>query len=296
MTLGNVDMRKPDSVAVAVPVAVVALALLLGSSAGAQLGVAEQKCIDEYNNRVRLVGQQAGKDYGKCIRNAGKGSELDPDHCVNDDIPGKIAGKTAKLVALYADGKCTGLEPIQQGATVGSDAAIDATHKLVRDLFGNPIGGVVNPGKDEAKCQGKAHQRAQQLFTENLKEFRKCKQDGMEVGVVLNSVNLESACMTPAIPDLSGKIVKKAGKLTGDVTSVCAGLSVGQTFPGLLQTPHPGICALAVSNDSATALGECIEERVNCRVCDALNEADGTDVDCDLFDNGVIEGSCSDDL
>src|SRR5262245_1717929 len=92
-----------------------ALIFAFGTSAQAALTSAEQKCIDGYNNKTRLVSQQAGKSARACIKNAGKGKEPNPDNCIVNNTDGKIAGKEAKVQDLYDSGKCTGLEPIQQG-------------------------------------------------------------------------------------------------------------------------------------------------------------------------------------
>ena len=73
-----------------------ALVLLLGSSAQAALSSAQQKCIDGYNNKLRLVSQQAGKSARACIKNAGKGKEPNPDACILTNPDGKIAGKEAE--------------------------------------------------------------------------------------------------------------------------------------------------------------------------------------------------------
>jgi hypothetical protein len=259
-----------------------ALVLLAGSSAYAQLLSADQKCIDGYNNKLRLVSQQAGKDYRKCVKDAGKGTVADPEVCVATDAPGKIAGKVAKVTDLYTLGKCTGAEVIQQGAPAGSTAHIDGVQNLTRDLFGDPITtNIVSPGKAEAKCTDKAIQRATQAFTESVKTFRKCKKDGMKAGAIVDEATLEAACMTPTIPDPSGKIAGKVAKMITDVTANCTS-SQSTLFPGLDAGCHA----------SGAALAQCIDTRIHCRVCETLNEADGMNRDCDLFDDGLGNGSC----
>jgi hypothetical protein len=261
----------------------VAVSLLIAASAFAQLSKEDQKCIDQYNNKLRLVSQTSGKDYRKCVKNAGKGKEADPDTCVKNDTPGKISGKTAKVDALFAaGGKCDPVPAvIVQSAAVGNQAHIDGTENLTFDLFGDPVSGVVSPGKDEAKCQDKAIQRSMQLFTEKVKVFRKCKKDGMKAGTVTDAATLETECLTPTIPDPKSKISKKATKLTGDVGAACTGVSIATLFPG--------VCS---GSANATALGDCIERQTECRVCETLNAADGTARDCDLFDDGLANGSC----
>ena len=259
-----------------------AMALFLPvAGANALLSTSEQKCIDGYNNKLRLVGQQAGKDYRKCIKDAGKGRVADPDACVLADEPDKVADKVLKVSELYSGGKCNGTEPIQQGAAPATAAMIVASQGLVHDVFGDPINGVVSPGKAEAKCQDKAYKRAELLFTEMLKTFRSCKKDGMKLGYIADSASLESQCMTPTIPDPKGKIAKKMAKLLDDVIVTCHGVSIATLFPG--------VCS---GSFSPYYLGQCIEQRVGCRACEALNASDGMSRDCDLFDDGIDNSSC----
>src|SRR5262245_29872955 len=91
-------------------------ALLIASGAlGQGLPKEDQKCIDGYNNKLRLVSQQAGKSVRKCVKDAAKAG-ADPETCIVSDADGKIAGKQAKVTDLYTTMKCMGTEVIQQGA------------------------------------------------------------------------------------------------------------------------------------------------------------------------------------
>jgi hypothetical protein len=258
--------------AVVVPVAL---------AASAQLSNDQQSCIDGYNNQTRKVSQQAGMSARNCIKNAGKGKETDPENCIVNNTDGKIALKEAKVTLLYTVVKCLGTEPIQQGAVTGNAAHRGALTDLAHDVFGNPVSGVVSPGKNEAKCQDHATLRAVQLFTEEVKALRGCKKTAMKAGTVTNSTTLEAQCMTPWILDPKEKIDKKKQKLLAEVNKDCMGLTLSLLFPGRCAT-----------EPTTTDVADCIEERTECRVCLALNAADGTSVNCDLIDNGVADGSC----
>ena len=142
----------------------------------------DQKCIDQYNNKLRLVSAAAGKDYRNCIKNAGKGTP-GAEGCLTGDTPGKIAGKAQKVTDLYAvGGKCTGAEPIQQGAAAGNAAHTQGPLDLTHDIFGDPVldATVVSVDKDTAKCQDKMEQRSGQAFTEIVKAHRSCKKNAHE--------------------------------------------------------------------------------------------------------------------
>jgi hypothetical protein len=58
------------------------------------------------------------------------------------------------------------------------------------------------------------------------------------------------------------------------------GVALDQAFPGC-----------GVANDAA--LGACLDERIRCRACLLLNAADGLARDCDVFDDGTADASCS---
>jgi len=131
----------------------IAVSLLIAGSALAQLPKEDQKCIDQYNNKLRLVSATAGKDYRKCIKDAGKGAP-NAENCLDTDAPGKIAGKAAKVTALYGD-KCTGAEVIQQGAATGNAAHTAGPLDLTHDLLGDPVNDatVVSVDKPTAKSR-----------------------------------------------------------------------------------------------------------------------------------------------
>jgi hypothetical protein len=208
---------------------------------------------------------------------------VNAENCIINNTDGKLAGKEAKVSELYLPGgKCVGPYAIQQGAATGIAAHRGAIEDLAHDLFGNPVANTFDPGSPDDKCQDKAIHRATQLFTEQMKVFRKCKKDGMKDNVVTNSANLETECMSePGIPDPSLKIAGKRQKLIDDVNDNCGMISIPTRFSG--------VCADSVG---AAGLGACISRQTNCRVCLALNEADGTDADCDIFDDGISNGSC----
>lgn len=104
----------------------------------------------------------------------------------------------------------------------------------------------------------------------------------MHAGTVTDSISLEAQCLTPSIPDPNGEIARQIRKLTDCVNAHCTGVPLATLFPGLDASCHA----------SAAALGTCIKRHVQCRACAALNEADGTVRNCDLFDDGTANSSC----
>src|SRR5262249_48165846 len=80
--------------------------------------------------------------------------------------------------------------------------------------------------------------------------------------------------------DSKGKIAGARAKLNDAISSKCGGVSTARALPGL--------CA----GLSGAALGDCIDQRVECRVCLAINGIDNLAVDCDLSPAGQPTTSC----
>lgn len=263
------------------------MAAVLVTAAGAegQLAAPVVQCIDGYNNTLRLVSQQAGKSARACLRAAAKSDETDPDTCVVANSDGKIAGKEAKVQALYASGKCGGAEPIQRGAAIGTAAHRGAATDLIHDLFGDPVtAAVIGLDSGDARCLDTVLKRGVQAFAAIAKGHRQCKRDGLRSGAVLDAATLDAACGAFAQVDAGGKAQARLTHLVGDV-----GVACGTTTAGLA-TLFPGLDAPCHADGGA--LGGCVAERIRCRTCLALNEADGQHIDCDLFDDGVDDASC----
>jgi len=261
----------------------IAVSLLVAGSALAQLPKEDQKCIDGYNNFLRLVSAQAGKSARSCVKNSAKGAETNVENCVVANTDGKIAGKEAKVSALYGV-KCTGSEVIQQGAATGNAAHRGAITDFIHDLFGSPVPmGAMGVGKSDGKCLDKAVQRSTQAFTEIIKAHRGCKKNGLKTTIV-DEATLDAACGTFATIDSGGKAAGKLAKVSADVTAACGTLDT--TLPALF----PGLSAGCTA--SATALGLCLQAKTRCEACQTLNTADGQSIDCDTFDDGTVNGSC----
>lgn len=260
----------------------VSLLLLAGSAFAQGLSKDEQKCIDAYNNSLRLVSAQAGKSARACVKNGAKGAETNVNNCVVSNTDGKIAGKTTKVTGLYGS-KCTGTEPIQQGAATGNAAHVDGITDFMNELFGDPI---AQPPVDKAdgKCLDKAVQRSTQAITEIIKAHRSCKKNAMKAGSVTSSATLDAECGNFAQIDAGGKALAKLNKANSDTAAACGAAT--STLPTLF----PGLEAGCTS--TAAALGLCVVRESRCAACLILNEADGQSMDCDLFDDAVANGSC----
>lgn len=258
-----------------------AFAWLLAASAEAQLTNDEVRCIDTYNNKLRLVSQQKGKDITTCIKDFIH-DKLPPgqtqDACVAKVAPG-TKGAIEKVTKLYETDTCTGSEPIQMGVYAGTTAHVGGMIALTHDLLGTPISTV--PGSTEAKCKENVVKRTVQTFIEQVRVFRNCCRDKMRAGIVTDSVSLQASDCLPTASDTIDS--KSAGKVLDALQARCAGIARASIFAGLANG-----CSSSVSSTQ-----DCIVHRIDCRVCQTLNTADGTARDCDLFDDGLANLSCT---
>jgi hypothetical protein len=259
--------------------------VLFAGVASAQLTSAQQKCIDNYNNKLRLVSQQAGKSATACMKSATAGDELNVEACVVSNPDGKIASKEDKVAALF--GPDTICDPVPlvivKGAAIGNASHVSSVSLMMHRFFGNPMG-VISTDKTDAKCLNTAVQRTTQALTEIVKQHRACKKAGLKSGTVTSNATLLATCGTFALLDGAGKADARLQKLDADVLNACAkpGIDLASLFDGL-----PGTC-----HGTAAALSTCLRATTRCRACYALNNADTQAMNCDLFDDGAANGSC----
>jgi hypothetical protein len=110
-----------------------------------------------------------------------------------------------------------------------------------------------------------------------LKEFNKCKKKGLGGTFPFGRASDLGRCMGL---DMNGKIAKACDtKLAEKIDRRCTGVDTAAAFPG---------CNTSDSGE----LGVCLDGLVKCRVCLALNAADGLGKDCDLFDDTLDNDSC----
>ena len=79
--------------------------------------------------------------------------------------------------------------------------------------------------------------------------------------------------------DPRSKIARMVTKLQATVDSKCVDVDLDGAFPG----------ACIGAGDFSV----CADEQVACRICSMLNAMDDLSRDCDEFDDGVVNGSCT---
>jgi hypothetical protein len=258
-----------------------ALPVAVATAASAQEQSKEQqKCINKLNKDGAKVAQAQSKENLACVKNAGKnkltGTAQD---CLTDDAKQKVMKKRNTTVA--DQGKfCTDVPDFgYSGALATNDAAAQGEIDLVADLFGTPLDAAVidcATDKSGCVCQQKTLKNAEKLAATKIKEFLKCKKQALKGGATSSAALADCVANAGTVgsiaADTKEKIAKKQAKLEDDILAKCAGTSAA----------FPGVCGLQVG----TALATCVDQRVECRVCQIINEMDGLSVNCDLFDDG----------
>jgi cysteine-rich repeat protein len=258
------------------------LALLVAGAAEAQVQTsAQQGCINTLNKSGQKVAQTQGKDNSACIKDAGLGKlpmGMTAEQCLTADRKGKVAKATGKTT----DGqlkKCTENPDFAfTNADTVNDAGVQQEIALAHDVFNDPITSAISTDPTTANCQSGVSKSYEKYTATVLKEFNSCKKTGLKDGTVTSNANLED-CLGA---DPKQKISGAAGKLTDTVTKSCDGVSLGSSFPGE--------CSGAAG--SAASLGACIADAADCRACLVMRQMDGLNLECDAYDNGVLDGSC----
>jgi hypothetical protein len=253
---------------------------------------AQQKCVNELNKNFSKVASAQGGDINSCIKNAGKGKlgAQTIEECITSDPKGKVAKATGKALEKGGpDGKCPESDSPDFGATDPNTAnmvAVDKELALIHWIFGSDLdsGVILSDGSDGAKCQAAMVKDVFKCQDTKLKAYNACKKNKLSDKVppqVTSAQELQDACLgigTAGIPDGKGKIAGKCEtKLSSDAGKKCGGsLDPNALFPG---------CA-------GQDLADCLDQKVECVACLALNAIDWLNRDCDLFDDESPNGSC----
>jgi hypothetical protein len=249
----------------------------------------DQKCVNSINKGAAKVAKAYAGDAAACIKNAGKGKTDklgfgcdNAECCLTADAKNKVS----KAVSGIKTSDCGGSPPAAIPGLVIDPDDIDTIMQakdlqLVEAIFGSGLNGVVvvadkeiDGSKEAAKCQAAVIKAVGKCQDAKLASFNACKKDELKAGNIASAGDLQALCMTPDIPDGKQKISKKCGG-DFDLAKKCGSVDKDALFPG---------CAPGVDRD-------CIDQKIECEVCKALNALDGLARDCDEFD-GPPDDSC----
>jgi cysteine-rich repeat protein len=257
----------------------------------------KQKCINKMNKEAAKLLKAYSGDAGGCIKNYGKGKsdKLGPGEtahsCLTADVKSKVSKASSKVTSA---GGCTaGADFAFEDPAVVLSSAEFITLGLLKDIFhvGPPSPFTLDLGladsddpKDDAKCQSTAHKNVAKLLDTKMKVFAGCKKEVLkaktgspppDLGALANGV---VDCIET---DAKSKISKAVTKLS-KITDKCTLAQVPELFKGK--------CKDAAS---PAAFLSCLDRLVECRFCQAIESFDGMPLNCDQFDDGEQNGTCT---
>jgi endo-1,4-beta-xylanase len=257
----------------------------------------QQKCVNELNKNGAKVAKAQGKENAKCVKDALKDQISSAEACL---AGAKDKVEQAKTRAIEkAATKCDPINSPNFGATdpnTQNSVMVAKELGLIHDLFGSDLDQAIVVGdtdKVRANCQIEVTKLAAKCQDTKLKTFNGCKKAALKgkapFSQVTHAHELQIACLQddpndPAtgIPDPKRKIAKACKTKLGEkLGQKCTGVGFGTAFPGR--------CSTAAD---ASDLAVCVDQRVECRVCLALNAVDNLARGCDEFDDGAVNGSC----
>ena len=259
-----------------------ALLLPWGQAYGLPQSKPKQSCINELNKNLAKVAKVQSKDICACIKDGSKGKLSGTiEDCLTSDPKGKVLKATQKTVSKAGD-KCSGESPDFGATDAGTvnQAAIAKELSMFHKIFSPDLDTFIigfDDDKAGSKCQIDVAKAAKKCQDAKLKSFNTCKKLGLKDESIDDTNGLE-ACMGD---NTKVKIAKACvEKLGGKISKKCTtpGVDLAAAFPGF---------------DPNQDLREYVDFIVECEVCLVLNTADALSRDCDLFDDGLLNTSCS---
>jgi hypothetical protein len=258
----------------------------------------EHACLNALNKDARAVAKAHADHILACIKNYTNGKVPDAEACVAFDAKGlaKIAKAESKAAGNF-DRRCVGNPPPIGSAAQIIDAAAEKEADIFAKAFGDTLNDltVVSTSRNEAKCIQRIAKALFKCQDAKMKEFLRCKKFWLRLGLIATAQDLEDLCLgvgASAQPDLGGRIAKKCTDvLRAGIFKNMARKCRGVDGVDLTRAFGNGDCA-AEAAAGGIELEECLEWIVECEVCEMWNAADGLGRRCDLFDNGLLDGSC----
>lgn len=282
------------SASLAILLAVPPLLALAAPAAAAELSAEGQQCVGAQSAALAKQVKKAARELTRCVKRAGRGRQLDErdpgvqsvDACVLADPRGKLA-KLGEKAAARLERACPDPLPafgVSDAATASARASAAAVG-LVRDVLGPDLGpGALAMERRDAKCQQAAWQASAGCQRARLRAFARCQRDALRGGAD-SPQGLSEGCLGAGAepqPDPKGKIARACADprrgLARAVAKRCDGLDVFTLLPP---------CGMAADPTA------CLAAHAACRTCEVLAISHRLARDCDLFDDGVANASCS---
>lgn len=242
----------------------------------------ELGCVNAMNGAGFKVVKTLAKVASNCLKGASSGEVANAQTCLTADADGKVGKALGKTIG--SDGKkCVGAAPFgYTGSAAVNAAAQAAALAVVADVFGSDLTAAVAAagGEAGAKCQAGVLKAAQKLFETRAKLFLTCAKGALsgKTNLAVSGLDL-SECFDEVEADPKGKLDKLIDKLKATLASTCGEVT--------LATALPGTCF------SGNLPAKCLDRRSMCHMCVLFEGMGDLGFDCDTFDDGDLNGSCS---
>jgi len=246
----------------------------------------QKLCINTMNKRLKDTSKAQSKVALDCFDSS------TPDLCLVSDEDGKIA-KERKKTQTAKEKKC---DPDNLpdfgfiGATATHEAGTGASLAHVDDLFGSLDSAL---SEETVKCQEKVTYESQDALDKLFRLAGKGKRRALDAGAS-SALELQSAIVALINSD-DGKFDRWAHYKVGKaVSKACKDVDLDKAFPGCAPKVPAAALARGLDVDPMPKQGvtKCAVDSARCRWCEAYNAADGLTIDCDVFDDGSVNGSC----
>ena len=297
------------------PLVVAFFLLLVTPSHAQEQTAAQQACTNNMNKDWLKLASIVDGNSLKCINSYGKGKRLStipfittPEQCIFENFGNKLLKQTAKTWSHFQD-RCTGFDSQSQShlppysvsdpETVNA-AAFNHSSLLAQRVFGENLAEVLLVGdgsgadseavKAASRCQAKVFSATVKCTNELRRQFVLCKKkdlkNGAATGVRISNIGgiencygsyglekIQRACANSSRSRIRKALDKSCGTRLGEIP-------LSELF-------------LPCSSNDPLEIASCLESRARCTFCMAANQADAADRDCDIFDDGASNDSCS---
>lgn len=254
----------------------------------------QQVCILKMNKDGANVAAAQAKLDQSCVKQYARG-KIDLSSltaCVATDSD-KLSDKKQTSVDDDAE-LCSTQTPAfaYAGAAAVNAAAQSGEKNLLSDLFGATFAGVAvcETAPELCKCQAKVLKKVEGIMATTAKVFQKCKKTALATAVDYHGIAdcIEDSTLEDSIPAQrasEGRIAKTVAKMGDTIAKSC-------DEAGVSATAFSGACA----GLSADTLRDCLARTAACRSCETATASDALNVNCDAFDDGIANASCSTSL
>jgi hypothetical protein len=255
------------------------LLLLLSLAPTGAAGAAERRCLGALYDGFARVTTRAGADARGCLRGLARGT-LDRDAAVaclesTAGLAQALVRVRARIAAHCPADVALSFGPADGEALIAQ--AIAAAHDLTAAILDFDAAAGLASAPPGTACQQAALAAAHACERARIAAFTHCVRQGLRSGTIADASGL-AACLDAA--PVGNEAEACGARAAARVAARCDARST-------LRVLVPG----CVSDDHDAVAG-CLARHAACRTCRALGAASGFTRDCDVFDDGLRNGSC----